>query len=123
MSFEFLQQFEEEEVLALTGLSSSTFQQIYEKYCGPSTPIKRPIYLWWLFQYYKIYPVSRAFRTIHLGALKTRRGFLYRLYRWQVSKSKIIDICDSFRLFSMLIVVFDACVIYRSLAIPCVSYR
>ena len=85
MSQAFLTQFSEEEIVALTGISSNTFNLIWAKYCGRDTPIRRPVYLWWLFQFYKLYPVARAFRTIHGGKQKSNRSFLYRIYAFEVS--------------------------------------
>lgn len=97
MSEEFLSQFKEEEIVALSGISSATFHKIWSKYCGRSTPIRRPIYLWWLFLYYKIYPVSRAFRCVYGMELKSRYSFISRLHKWQVSLAIGIDVIDSLR--------------------------
>lgn len=84
-NFDFLIDFSEEEIIALCGCSSDVLHQLYDKYCGPDTPIRRPIYLWWLFQFYKMYPVSRGFRSIHMGRLSSRRCFMMRMYKWEVT--------------------------------------
>jgi hypothetical protein len=83
-----LARYEEEEIVAMTGLTSDTFDVLYDKYCGAGTPICKPVYLWWLFQYLKLYPISRAFRAIHEGKYKSRRCFLTRIHLWQVSGSE-----------------------------------
>jgi hypothetical protein len=95
----FLQQFDEEEIVALSGVSSSTLLILWDKYCGAGTPIRRPTYLWWLLVFFKIYPVRRAFRTIHGGAFKSGSTFLRRIYVWQV---RIIDDCRCWRCLSIL---------------------
>jgi hypothetical protein len=115
MSREFLIHYTEEETLALTGLSSATFHLIYERYCGHGTPIRRPAYLFWLFQFYKLYPVARAFRSIYGGKYKHARSFMHRLYTWQVRKtmnnakrrryrylSKVFALIDCLRLFAIV---------------------
>ena len=113
----FLSTYEEEEVVALTGLTSSTLVIIYDKYCGAGTPICKPRYLFWLFQYYKLYPVSRAFRTIHNGQLKSRRNFLDRLHRWQVSFNSTMCTIDTYRCSSSVIDVYGLIVVYRYVSI------
>jgi hypothetical protein len=75
----------EAEVIALTGLAPVTFHQIWNKYCGRDTPIRRPIYLWWVFMYLKLYPVARSFRVIHSGRYKNAGYFLGKLHGWMVS--------------------------------------
>ena len=77
--------FDEQEIIALSGLSSSTLVVLWVKYCGVGTPIRRPVYLWWLFVFFKMYPIRRAARTIHGGVFKSAGTFLRRLYAWQVS--------------------------------------
>lgn len=68
----------------MTGLTFEVLLLVYEKYCGKGTPISKPIYLWYLFVYYKIYPIARAFRLIHGGRFKDYRYFLRKIYTWQV---------------------------------------
>jgi hypothetical protein len=85
----FLLQFDEVEIIALSGLSSLTLTILWNKYCGVNTPIRRPMYLWWLFVFFKVYPIRRGFRTIHGGMFKSNQTFLRRLYKWQVRS--IID--------------------------------
>jgi hypothetical protein len=80
------------EFIALTGLTHDTFRVVFERYCGPATEIKKPVYLFWLFQYYKQYPVERALRSIHGGKLKSRKNFMTRIHTWEVRKQTII--CD-----------------------------
>jgi len=74
----------EDEFRALTGLSTGTFRLIFDKYCGAGTPISKPLYLFALFKFYKLYPVLRAWRTIYPG-LRSRQSFFTRLRRWEVS--------------------------------------
>jgi hypothetical protein len=81
----FIDNYSEEEILALCGLSAELLKTIYTKYCGNGTPINKPIYLWWLFMWYKLYPIARAARVIHGGAFRSHRYFLNRLHHWQVS--------------------------------------
>ena len=75
---------DEDEFRALTGLSTNTFRLIFDKYCGPGTPILKPVYLFGLFKFYKLYPVLRAWRTIFPG-LRSRKSFFTRLRKWEVS--------------------------------------
>lgn len=72
------------EFAALTGITQDTFQHIFERYCGKGTPIPKQRYLFWLFQYYKMYPIERGLRTIHNGSLKSARNFMWRLHKWEV---------------------------------------
>jgi len=81
----FLMRFEEVEIIALSGLSSLTLITLWNKYCGVNTAIRRPIHLWWLFVFFKVYPIRRGLRTIHGGVFKSNQTFLRRLYKWQVS--------------------------------------
>jgi hypothetical protein len=85
----FIQQYDEDEVVALCGLTPETFVKLFNKYCGRATPIKKPLYLWLLFKYFKIYPVHRAFRALHEGRYKSRRNMLSRIHVWEVSLHKI----------------------------------
>jgi hypothetical protein len=78
----------EDEFRALTGLAPSTFRIIWDKYCGPETPIPKPAYLFALFKFYKLYPVWRAWRTFHTG-LRSMRSFIARLRKWEVIPSQI----------------------------------
>lgn len=80
---ELLDGYDEEEFRALAGLSKGTFRIIYDKYCGAGTLICKPVYLFLLFKYYKLYPVDRAWSTIFPGK-RSRRSFLYRLHVWEV---------------------------------------
>lgn len=81
----FLNDYSPEEIVSLCGLPFETLEEIYLKHCGKSTPIRKPIYLWYVFVYYKIYPITRAFRTIHHGVYKDHRYFMRLIYKWQVS--------------------------------------
>lgn len=83
--FDFLADYSEAEILALCGFTAAVLRLLYEKYCGKGTPIGRPIYLWWLLQFYKMYPISRGLRSIHMGRLRSRRCFMTRLYKWEVN--------------------------------------
>ena len=74
-----------EEFRALAGLSTGTFRILFQKYCGVGTPIAKPVYLFVLFKYYKLYPVVRAWSTIFPGK-RSRRSFLFRLRSWEVSR-------------------------------------
>lgn len=85
---EFVREYDTEEFNALTGLLPDTFIIIFNKYCGPGTVIKKPIYLFWLFKYYKLYPISRALSTIHHRRYKSRKSFEYRLHGWEVRINK-----------------------------------
>jgi len=98
----FLQQFEDEEIIALSGITASTLLILWNKYCGRNTPINRPEYLWWLFVFFKIYPITRGFRTIHGGVFKSSATFLRRIHVWQVG---IIDM-DRFVCCLSIIIVF-----------------
>jgi len=114
---QFLAAYSAEEVVALTGLTLQTFAIIWRKYCGPSTPIKRPQQLFWLFQYYKLYPISRGFRVIHGGRVN-RRTFIRNIHNWQVVSITSDDIVlyrciEAYRFYAL----------YRCSAISCVSYR
>jgi len=80
----FLAQFVEGEIVALSGISASTMSILWNKYCGPNTPIRLPIYLWWLFVFLKMYSIERGLRTIHGGLFRSNQTFLRRIYRWQV---------------------------------------
>jgi hypothetical protein len=80
-----LRDYDEQEFRALAGLSMSTFRVLYDKYCGPGTPICKPTYLFVLFKYYKLYPVERAWSTIFPGH-RSSRSFLFRLRTWEVRK-------------------------------------
>jgi hypothetical protein len=81
-----------EEFLALTGITPDTFQYIFDRYCGKGTPIPKQKYLFFLFQYYKMYPIERGLRTIHNSSLKSARNFMWRLHRWEVSNNN--NLCD-----------------------------
>lgn len=83
----FIDTYSDEEILALCGLSLELMKEIYIKYCGEGTPINRPQYLWFLFMWYKLYPVSRASRIIHGDRYNDHRYFLTRIHEWQVSCS------------------------------------
>jgi hypothetical protein len=73
------------EFAALTGITQDTFEYLYDRYCGKGTPISKPKYLFWLFQYYKMYPIERGLRIIHHGSLRSARNFIWRLRKWEVS--------------------------------------
>ena len=88
---EFLNRHAEDEFVALTGLTIDTFCYMYHKYCGKDTPICKPVYLFWLFEWYKLYPVARASSALHGGKLKSWRGFQSRLKKWQVIDQNTID--------------------------------
>ena len=51
-----LTEFNQDRLIALTGVTHDLFQSVYNKYCGVTTPINRPLYLLVLLTYYKTYP-------------------------------------------------------------------
>lgn len=57
---ELLDEWDEEVIQSATGLSSGLFNLIYEKYCGPHTPVKDRFSLWRVFMWLKAYPTFRA---------------------------------------------------------------
>lgn len=86
-----LEGYDEEEFRALAGLSKPVFRVLYHKYCGAGTPICKPVYLFVLFKYYKLYPVERAWSTIFPGK-RSRRSLMFRLRVWEVLKlNKILS--------------------------------
>jgi hypothetical protein len=91
MAVAFLRAYRADEVVAITGLTPEVFTTVYEKYCGPDTPIRKPIYLWWLFSFYKLYPVTRAFPLVHGGCFRSPQRFLSRLYVWERHLASVID--------------------------------
>ena len=87
----FIESYSDEEIRSLTGLTLEILVAIFDKYCGKGTPISKPIYLWWLFVYYKIYPIVRACRVIHGGTFKDNRYFVQRIQAWAVSQSAKVE--------------------------------
>jgi hypothetical protein len=53
----------DDQLLAITGLTRDVFENVYEKYCGPRTPINTPEKLLQLFAYYKLYTVTRSWKS------------------------------------------------------------
>jgi hypothetical protein len=68
----FLSQFTEEEIISVTGLTSEVFRHLYATYCGPLTPISSPHLLFYLFQFYKLYPIQRASWFVFRDAASSR---------------------------------------------------
>jgi hypothetical protein len=46
--------------IALTGVSHDVFLAVYTKYCGPPSSIRKPLHLFTLLMYYKLYPINRG---------------------------------------------------------------
>lgn len=62
----FLDSISPDKCVAHTGLTTIQFLFLFEKYCGPATPIKTQQALYWLFCYFKSYPIQRA--TFNYGS-------------------------------------------------------
>jgi hypothetical protein len=91
----FLDQFSDSELLASTGLSRSTFEYLYCKYCGSTTPINSPQNLLSLFKFYKHYPIRRFFH--HFFGKKARSpNWFYsnRLKKWESHLASVINELD-----------------------------
>lgn len=120
----FIDDYTDEEINALTGVIRSVLVAIFVKYCGKGTPIRRPIYLWWLLIYYKIYPIARACRMVHGGAFKDNRYFLQRIGQWAVSFARYLSLrIDDGRFVSIKFDLTICIDVYRCLAIFIVGYR
>jgi len=63
---------EDEELLrSSTGLMPSDARDIFEKYCGPTTPIKKMTDLLEIFYFFKVYPTKRQMRLNYFGSHST----------------------------------------------------
>jgi hypothetical protein len=87
---DFLAQYNDERVIAATGLRPEIFAYIYLKYCGPHTPIPRPLSLWHLLLYYKDYPIQRLTNDIFHGR-NSRREFFRIIRKRERWLSDVID--------------------------------
>lgn len=56
----FLDTLSVEKCVSHTGLTPTQFMFLFEKYCGARTPIRSQQALYWLFCYFKSYPIKRA---------------------------------------------------------------
>jgi hypothetical protein len=69
-------------VTAMCGIDRWTFLTIYQKYCGPRTPIDSHVKLFRLFSHFKLYPVSLSLKK-HIGTkgieLRKHAAFLARV--------------------------------------------
>jgi len=70
------------ELNAICGLDRGTFDFIYNKYCINSI-INSPTKLLFLFTYYKLYPVTRAWTAIYGDAAKNPGWLLSEIRKWE----------------------------------------
>ena len=88
---ELMNEFGAARTLAMTGLSQTTFRYVYDKYCGPLTAIKRPLYLFVLLMYYKVYPVNRAWPEPMTRIGKHASWTLHAIRRWEEDLASRVD--------------------------------
>jgi hypothetical protein len=88
---EFFSTYDDDEFIAITGLTPYVFHYIFVKYCGCDTPIKTPQQLLFLFAYYKIYPVRRSFRQVFGIAKGLSARFHSQLYEWEKHLSSTME--------------------------------
>ena len=88
---EFFSTYDDDEFIAITGLTPYVFHYIFVKYCGCDTPIKTPQQLLFLFAYYKIYPVRRSFRQMFGIAKGHSARFHSHLYEWEKHLSSTME--------------------------------
>jgi hypothetical protein len=69
-------------LIANTGISSTSFEYLFLRYCGDGTPIQLPSHLYQLLMYFKIYPVHRnlpqLFGMVHQSAAGVRENMIHR---------------------------------------------
>jgi hypothetical protein len=87
----FLFSFSNEEIVAATGVTRETFVYVFDRYCGQGTPISKPVRLYHLFVFYKLYPVARACNQVFGTTIHAYNRFLSRLYVYERYLSSVIE--------------------------------
>jgi hypothetical protein len=90
-----LTEFNEDKLKALTGVTHDIFRSVYNKYCGVTTPINRPLYLLVLLTYYKTYPSCNRGWCDPLTRVSSQPSrALFRIRKWELYLASVIDELD-----------------------------